>query len=256
MRVLSMGVGLSRLFHIVSLIAVAALGIALLGYTLACAFGLAPWLDISATFGGTTYANAGQILQIGLTVIFAAMVSFLPTNARIAALEHSHRRFEVSMTDVAQAYHVAHTADRAGHFSLSAEFDAVRERLAYLRDHPDLDKLEPKVMEIAAQMSQQARHLADVYSDEKVARAKTFLKQRQQEAEAQQERIVEALHVCRELRTWAQQVDIEESVVASQLEQLDEKLAAALPDLGYVVTRTPADSPINVVNLAAKPAAE
>jgi len=30
------------------------------------------------------------------------------------------------------------------------EFDAVRERLAYLRDHPDLSRLEPEVLEVAA----------------------------------------------------------------------------------------------------------
>lgn len=73
--------------------------------------------------------------------------------------------------------------------------------------------------------------------------------QRQEEAEARQERIVEALQ---EIRTWAQQVDLEDSVVASQLEQLGEKLQMALPALGYVLSRMKE----NVVTLAKKPAAE
>lgn len=73
--------------------------------------------------------------------------------------------------------------------------------------------------------------------------------QRQDEAEARQERIIEALQ---EIRTWAQQVDLEDSVVASQLEQLDEKLQMALPALGYVISRMKE----NVVTLAKKPAAE
>jgi len=73
---------------------------------------------------------------------------------------------------------------------MSSEFDAVRERLAYLRDHPDLDSLEPQVLELAAQMSHQSRELSDIYNDEKVTRAKTFLKQRQEEAERQQDLIV------------------------------------------------------------------
>ena len=73
--------------------------------------------------------------------------------------------------------------------------------------------------------------------------------QRQEEAEARQERIVEALQ---EIRTWAQQVDLEDSVVASQLEQLDEKLQMALPALGYVLSRMKE----NVVTSAKKPAAE
>ncbi len=256
MRIKYLFLGLSRLLHLISLMAVSVAGVAALIYTALCAFGVAPWLTMSATLGDVTYANAGQVLQITFTALLVAMAFFLPTSARIAALEHSHRRFEMTMEDVARAYHTAHTADRAGLFSLSSEFDSVRERLAYLRDHPDLEQLEPDVLEVAAQMSQQARHLSDVYSDEKVARAKTFLQQRQEEAEAQQERIVEALHVCTQIRKWAQQVDVEESIVASQLAQLDEKLQAALPLLGYAMEHEDSDEIGNVVNLPAKPAAE
>ncbi len=96
---------------------------------------------------------------------------FLPSNARIMRLENSHRRFSIGMRDVAQAYHFAHAADREGIFQMSSEFDAVRECLAYLRDHPDLESLEPALLEAAAQMSHISRELADVYADEKVARA-------------------------------------------------------------------------------------
>ncbi|MEY1555820.1 DNA repair protein [Yoonia sp. R2331] len=247
--------GAARLLHLIALAAVAVLGTAALIYTLLSTFGYAPWLSMTATFGAVTYDTAGQWLQIGGTSLLCAMAFFLPTSARVAALEHSHRQFHMSMDDVARAYHLAHTADRAGLFSLSSEFDAVRERLGYLRDHPDLEQLEPDVLEVAAQMSQQARHLSEVYSDEKVTRAKAFLQQRQEEAERQQERIVEALHVTSQIRTWAQQVDVEESIVASQLAQLDEKLQAALPVLGYAMEH-PDAAEDNVVNLPAKPAAE
>ncbi|SLN11443.1 hypothetical protein ROG8370_00218 [Roseovarius gaetbuli] len=54
----------------------------------------------------------------------------LPANYRIMALENSHRRISPGMQDVARA----HAADRTGVFQLSSEFDAERERLAYLRD--------------------------------------------------------------------------------------------------------------------------
>jgi uncharacterized membrane protein YgaE (UPF0421/DUF939 family) len=144
-------------------------------------------------------------------------------------------------------------------FSLSSEFDAVRERLAYLRDHPDMGMLESDILTLAAQMGQQARHLADVYSDQKVARAKDFLTQRQQEAEDQQARIVEALHVMREIRRWADQVETEEAIVASQLGQLDEQLQAILPALGYDFQTTEViedQRPDNVVPLPTKSAAE
>ena len=86
------------------------------------------------------------------------------------------------------------------------------------------------------------------------------MRQRQEEADAQQDLIVEALHTTQELRKWAQQIDLEESVVASQLDQLDEKLQAILPQLGYQFNDTDdgeaADGDDNVVSLTQKPAAE
>ena len=246
---------LGRAFHGLALFLVACVGMGAIFYTLASALGYTPWLTLPLTFGTVLYENAGMYLQIGATVVLGAWTFFLPTNARIMALENSHRRFELSMDDIARAYHLCHTADRAGVFTMSSEFDQVRERLAYLRDHPDLERLEHGVLEIAAQMSQQSRHLADVYSDEKVARAKDYLRQRQAEAETQQAKIVEALHHCQEIHTWAQQVELEESIVASQLSQLDEKLQAALPVLGYALEHEDVDD-TNVVPLSKKPAAE
>ena len=93
---------------------------------------------------------------------------------------------------------------------------------------------------------------ADIYNDEKVARAKTFLQQRQQEAERQQTLIVEAHHALRDIRKWSQQVELEESVVASQLSQLQEQLDATLPALGYTLGKASAE----IVKLPQKPAAE
>ncbi|MFO7806710.1 MAG: DNA repair protein [Paracoccaceae bacterium] len=250
-----------QISRIVQYIAVALIGLVAfiaLGLTIAAAFGAFPWLSLPLTFGDVTYPQAGMYVQIALTGLLCAMAFMIPTNARVMKLEQSHRRFQLTMDDVARAYHLCHTADRAGVFTMSSEFDAVRERLAYLRDHPDLAQLEPGVLEVAAQMSQQSRHLADVYSDEKVARAKKFLTERQEEAERQQELIVEALHACTEIRKWAEQVELEESVVASQLQQLDEKLQAALPTLGYTLEHEDEDreKPQNVVSMPQKPAAE
>lgn len=261
-----------RILHATALFVVAVFGFAAVFYTLMCLAGLAEWVRLDATLGGVAYPNAGPWIQSALTVMLAAMIFFLPTHARILTLESSHRNFHIRMDDVARAYHDVHAADRAGLFTLSSEFDAVRERLAYLRDHPDLSRLEGGVMEVAAQMSVQARHLAEVYSDARVARAKSFLAQRQQEAEALQEKILDALHICEQIRAWSAQVDLEEARVASQLAHLDEKLQDTLPLLGYALEHdpaldsTPKDDPVperrqaqagnNIVNLPQKPAAE
>ena len=240
------------MLHFVSLVLMFVLCVVVIGYTLAAAFGLAPWLNFTAQFGEFFVPNAGVIVQIALAVILTALFFFMPSAGRILSLEKSHRDFKITMEDVARAYHVCHTADRSGVFTMSSEFDAVRERLSYLRDHPELDSLEPQVLELAAQMSQQSRELADVYSDDKVTRAKMFLRQRQEEAERQQQLIVEAHHAIRDIRKWSQQVELEESVVASQLSQLEEQLEATLPSLGYTLGKESAE----VVPLPKKPAAE
>jgi hypothetical protein len=200
--------------------------------SIGAAIGLLPWLELEAGFGGEIYHNAGQIAQIGLSVLAVMLCFFLPANARIMALETSHRRFNIGMQDVARAYHAAHAADREGLFQLSSEFDAVRERLAYLREHPDLGGLEPDLLEVAAQMSHISRELAEVYSDEKVARARQFLHQRQQEVEAFNARLDQAKQISRDLKHWAHEVDLEESVAASQLTRLRDDLRDVLPELG------------------------
>lgn len=228
-----MALQLGRVLHVLSFYLLGLAALAALTMTVLAAFGLVPWLTLSARFGATAIPQAGMWVQAAVTTLLCLLAFFIPSNARILALENSHRNFQVSMQDVTRAYYISHTADRTGIFTMSSEFDAVRERLAFLRDHPDMGQLETGVLTLAAQMSQQAYHLADVYSDEKVARAKDFLAQRQKEAEDQQARIIEALHICRQIKRWADQVEIEEAVVASQLQQLDEQLQAALPLLGY-----------------------
>ena len=241
-----------RVLHSVSMVFIAAIGLSAIAYTIAASLGFAPCMTFTAVFGDYTVPDAGMFLQIILTVILASLFFFMPSAGRIMSLERSHRNFKLSMEDVARAYHLCHTADRAGVFTMSSEFDAVRERLSYLRDHPDLDSLEPAVLELAAQMSRQSRELSDIYSNEKVARAKTFLRQRQEEAERQQTLIVEAHHALRDIRKWSQQVELEESVVASQLSQLEEQLEATLPSLGYTLGKESAE----IVPMPQKPAAE
>ena len=254
--------GLLTALHLAALLVVAVLAVAAACYTIASALGAAPWLTFPMTFGAETVA-AGPAVQIGLTALLLLLAAFVPAAGRIRKLETSHRDFRMSMDDVARAFHAAHTADRAGVFTMSSEFDAVRERLAFLRDHPDLERLEPEILELAAQMGQTAEKLADTYSDEKVRRAKDFLRQRQHEAERHQERIVEALHTCNELTTWLKEVEKDETAVNRQLDVLDKRLQAILPELGYAIEpphygpEKPADMGAdNIVALTKKPAAE
>ena len=211
----------------------AGLAIAVLIWTVGAAFGLTPWLEMPLVLGGTEYPQAGVVLQIILAVFLLALLAYLPSAFRVLKLERSHRDFSVCMSDVVDAYTVSHRADRAGTFTLSSEFDAVKERIAYLRRHPDLGNLEPDVLEAAAEMSYASRELAAVYSDENVARAQKFLHQRQQEIDTFNSRIEHAKASMHELRRWVDQVEVEESVMQSQLSMMESEFGDMLEKLGF-----------------------
>jgi hypothetical protein len=207
--------------------------VALCAATFGAAFGLIPWPQIALFFGGQALAQAGMWLQIGLTVLLLLLVFFLPGNLRIARLERSHRNFAMGMEDVSRAYRQAHASDRAGVFALSGEFDAMRTRMEHLREHPDMQHLEPELLQLAAQMSLETRDLARAYSDDKVARAKSFLKQRQEDVQALTDRLSLARRTCDELRRWLTDIEAEERSAQTQIRRLEADLKEILPTLGY-----------------------
>ncbi|UWQ31435.1 DNA repair protein [Leisingera sp. M527] len=203
------------------------------------ASGVWPWLSLQAGVGADIYPQAGMAAQITLTALAVMLAFFLPANGRILALETSHRRFSLQMEDVLQAYQLAHAADRAGIFTLASEFDAVKERLAFLRSHPDLAGLEPQVLEVASQMSQVSHELAETYSDAKISRARLFLQQRQEELETFKARLEDAQIVMHELRQWSRDVEIEESIAKSHLGRLRGELFELLPELSAQLQSPP-----------------
>ncbi|MEM7520641.1 MAG: DNA repair protein [Pseudomonadota bacterium] len=195
------------------------------------AFGTISWVELPVRYSGAPVDNAGMYAQLILTALGVGLCFYLPSNRRIMRLETSHRQFSIGMNDVARAYQAVHAADRSQTFQLSSEFDAVRERLAYLRDHPDLGLLEPALLEVAAQMSHISRELAEVYSDEKLARARAFLKERQQEIALFNERLIQAKSISTDMKHWVHEVELEESVAVAQLQRLKEEMQEILPEL-------------------------
>lgn len=215
-------------FALLVLVAIGTVVLALLSAT-----GFVPWLEFSANFGAATYPLAGMYTQISLTVLAVMLLFYLPSNARMMALESSHRSFSIAMNDVSEAYATAHAADRKKTFTLASEFDSVRERLAYLRNHPDLANLEPPLLEIAAQMSHVSTDLADVYSKENVERARTFLTQRQQEMERFSERLATARETTEDFKRWQHELELDERAAASQFVRLRDELFEILPELEF-----------------------
>lgn len=202
---------------------------------------LVPDLLLPAASGEAV--NVTPWLLFGVLAMSALLLAFMPANFRLLALENSHRSFRMRMEDVARAYWACHEADRTGVFKLTSEFDAVRERLDFLREHPDLSQLEPEVLEIAAQMSRTSEELASIYSDEKVSRAQLFLNERRFEVEKMEARIEDALQTTRALRRFVDEVEMEESVVQSRLRQLRSELDELLPKLSLAPTQLATGGP-------------
>ncbi len=225
--------------------------------TILSAIGILPWLSLQAGLSNGATIDAGVYVQAGLTALILMLVFYLPSNARMMALENTHRKFTMNMQDVAGAYQVAHAADRSGAFALASEFDAVKERMAFLRDHPDLQGLEPQMLELAAQMSQISQELAETYGDTKVERARAFLRQRQEEVEQFQHRIEDAQTIQHELRQWTRDIEIEESIAKSQLARLRDELFDLLPELSaQLQSSTDESKPASVVAMTPPRAAE
>lgn len=211
------------------------LALAMIAASVASGLGYLPWPVIDIAWNGIQVANAGMWAQIGLTGIVALVALVLPANARMARLEHSHRSFAISLDDIARAYRVAHASDRAGVFALSNEFESVRARLEHLRRHPDLAQLEPELLQVAAEMSFLSRDLARTYSDERVTRARAFLKQRQEEAQSLTDRITLARQTVDELRRWLTDIETEERQAERHIRRLEEDLREILPQIGYAI---------------------
>lgn len=201
--------------------------------TLGAAVGWLPWIAMDAHYGSTEITGAGALLQSGLTALAITLAFFLPAQGRIMRLEHSHRTFSTSMDDIVRAYRISHETDRANVFKIGSEFDSVRERIKHLREHPDLGHLEPEILELAAQMSHTSRDIAEVYSQEKVDRAKLFLRQRQQEIEHFLENLALAKKTIADLKHWMLQIETEEGLVDSQITALEHDLLELLPQLGF-----------------------
>lgn len=219
-----------------ALILFAALATCLLVATGLATAGIWPWIDLAVMWNGARVAEAGMIAQIGLTIFAVTLCFFLPTNARIMKLEHSHRQFSVGVDDITRAYHAAHHADREGIFGLGDAFESTRDRLAFLRDHPDLGMLEPELLELAAKMSHISRDLAEAYSETKVERARSFLQQRQFEIDQFNDRLEQAKAIHGEFSTWINRLDLEENVARAHLERLLDEMERLLPELSEPAT--------------------
>ena len=84
-----------------------------------------------------------------------------------------------------------------------------------------------------------SKDLVEVYSDERVARARSFLQERQFELQQFNTRLDEAKAVSTELKHWLHEIELEESGAAAQLNRLRDELSEVMPELGLeIIMRT------------------
>ncbi|MEO1239130.1 MAG: DNA repair protein [Pseudomonadota bacterium] len=226
----------------------ACLGLAVFASVVLAGLGIWPWLSLPAGIGADTI-DAGPALQIGFCVLLAMICALMPASARVMRLERAHRDFRVDMNDVTRAYYAAHAADRAGVFRMHREFDAMRERMEFLTTHPDLGALNPEILELAAQMSTEARDLAGVYSDEKVAHARSMLAERHAEAERLDQLIDRAHVVTRDIRRTLEDVSLKEETLRSRMAMLRDELDTLWQDIDDAAPRP---EPERTLRLAAE----
>jgi hypothetical protein len=156
-----------------------------------------------------------------LPALFAAIqLTFVPSAWRVLRLERSHREFRTGMNDIEEAYYRSHSADRAGTYRLTREFDAVMERARHLQSLPDLHGMEPDILILAAQMSYMSRDIAAAFNDEKVAAAKEFISKRLTEAEQFETQIEAFKRTIESIRADASKIHTLETDAGAMLEKL------------------------------------
>jgi hypothetical protein len=84
-------------------------------------------------------------------------------------------------------------------------------------------------------MSHETRDLTRAYSDVRVARARGFLAQRQEEVQGLTDRLAIARRTSDELKRWQTDIDSDERQAQVQLRRLEADLKEILPGLGYAV---------------------
>ncbi|MFL4470887.1 DNA repair protein [Tateyamaria armeniaca] len=223
-----------------SLILFAALALCLIVMTGLATFGVVPWVTLPLEWNGAAIPAAGLYAQVALTIFALSLCFFLPANWRMMRLEDSHRRFEIGVNDITRAYHAAHAADRDGVFRTEDAFDDMRDRIGFMREHPDLGRLEPEILDLAAKMSHISRDLADAYSDDRVSRARSFLKERQYEVDRFNDRLAHAKAIHSEFSNWITRIELDENVARTQMERLLDELETMLPELNKPATPLPA----------------
>jgi len=212
--------------------------VALFAASALAALDVLPWPDLFVLTAGGEPVAVGKWVLLGASVLLLLLTTLLPGSFRVLHLERSHRDFTIAMDDVARAYWMAHAADRAGTFGLSREFDAVRERFRFLREHPDLEDIQPELLELAAQMGAESRELARQFSDTKVTQAREMLEARRCDAAEMQERIAKAVAVTGQMKRMLAEVEMDEAMSRSALVRLREELDELLPRI-EAATRDP-----------------
>jgi hypothetical protein len=167
------------------------------------ALGLIPWLTLYASFGEHPLPQAGVMLQGLIARLSLLAFAGLEIGAVASLVPNGFRRRRAGLPP--------RTRNRPHRvFALSGEFDAMRERLNHMRRHPDPGSVEADIIELAAQTRLQSRGLAKIYSEDKVTRAKSFLTQRQQEAQATEDQTGIARYAGDEIRNWLKDAEADE----------------------------------------------
>lgn len=213
--------------------------------TILTGYSVAPSLPVTLVLIGTI--NLVPILCILPGLFAACMLTFIPSAKRLMKLELSHRSFRTGMEDVRQAFYIAFSADRSGMFRLTEQFDAVSERIRFLKNHDELINKEPEILTLAAQMSFEAKELAARYSTENVARAHNIIAERLHEVEAVETLITNIERTRTDAKRTLERLATIKNTAGERLEVTMQELETLLEPYGFVRQAAPETNVVTMV---------
>jgi len=219
--------------------------------------GLVWWYYIMTKLNSTL---APEVIILGIdrgetvVLLLAILCSCIPiamwTGGQPLQAAEIERSFCISMDHVTRAYTISHQEDRTGRFTLSSQFDAMRERMGVLLQHPDLEALTPDLRVVAAQMSVVSRDLAQRYSDQTVKDAYALIDQCERDCERLEKLITVGLKAEVGIREQARRVDIRLATANSQLQSIVEAIDRELEPLNLSLNQDQLSSVVNMKTAA------
>jgi ribosome-associated toxin RatA of RatAB toxin-antitoxin module len=172
-----------------------------------------------------------EMITVEMLLLMTALIVLALAYSYRSALtiEVTRTNFQINMEDVMHAFARIFEADRNGMFHLPQQFDAINERLSWVRQQPEFQESEHAVLLLAAEMSVASQNLDHAYGEEVIESAQTLLAQRETQLNQLEVQLREVRAIAAEITPLLRGLEDREDRVRSahqrELALLQERLA-------------------------------